>query len=192
MSKQRCCSDEIHTRNLTQTNNTRWIKISIHMLVVHNSLSIPSGPFHASVLAHRHETYHRRTALEMDKGIHPFRCLSGRFLSISLRSILHSFWTGWHIYCLTPKIRGAVWSRKERDGAREGISFIESLTAMQKGIVLSICMNFLYDISTSLCFGANSFVVRNKKSARARWRGLVHMRVWCMDLDLEYLQCRRS
>lgn len=109
MNKQRCFSDEIHIRNLSQTNNTIWIKTSIHMLVRPFSFNSPAvRPVWLWIGSQA------RNPLWVDSTGHGQRhllsCLSRRFISICPRSILQSFWTGPYAGWL----QLYVWSGRQR------------------------------------------------------------------------------
>ena len=47
-------------------------------------------------------------------------------------------------------------------GTREPIAFIESLSAMQKGIILALYANFLYEISRHFVSAPTDFLLRAK------------------------------
>jgi hypothetical protein len=82
MNKQRYCSDEIHTRNLSQINNTKWTKIPIDMLAMSLSLNSPAvrSVWLPGWLKDM-KSHCGRTTLEIDKGILSSDCPMAFFQS---------------------------------------------------------------------------------------------------------------
>lgn len=78
-----------------------------------------------------------------------------------LMVVLHSLWAG-HISLDSKYTQCALVNKGAAAGTRELIAFIESLSAMQKGIILTLSMNFLYEISRHFVSAPTALLLRAK------------------------------